>query len=191
MTRWQDERAEFDAGDYDARWEALKKAGRSIHGEADFVMSFKPATVLDAGCGTGRVAIELARRGVVVTGVDLDQRMIEAAAAKTAGALNPTWLLGDVSAFDLNLQFDVVVAPGNVMIFVEPGTEARAVACLAAHVSPDGHLISGFQLRAGGYSAASYDAHCAASGLTFVARYATWEGEPFAGGDYVVNVHRS
>jgi 2-polyprenyl-3-methyl-5-hydroxy-6-metoxy-1,4-benzoquinol methylase len=191
VTRWQEERADFDAGDYDARWEALKKAGRSVHGEADFVMSFSPATVLDAGCGTGRVAIELAARGVTVTGIDLDARMIDAARAKTADAPNPTWVMGDVSAFDLGAQFDVVVAPGNVMIFVEPGTEARAVASLAAHVTPGGHLLSGFQLRPDGYDVASYDAHCAAAGLTFVARYATWEGEPFANGDYTVNVHRA
>jgi 2-polyprenyl-3-methyl-5-hydroxy-6-metoxy-1,4-benzoquinol methylase len=196
VTRWQQERAEFDAGDYDARWEALKKAGRSVHGEADFVMSFEPATVLDAGCGTGRVAIELAARGVAVTGIDLDARMIEAARNKTADAVgdaasNPTWVLGDVSTFELREQFDVVVAPGNVMIFVEPGTEARSVACLAAHIAPGGHLISGFQLRAGGYDVASYDSHCAAARLTFVARYATWEGEPFADGDYAVSVHRT
>jgi len=35
-----------------------------------------------------------------------------------------------------------------------------------------------------------YDEACAAAGLEFVDRFATWEGQPFAGGDYAVSVHR-
>lgn len=38
-------------------------------GEADFVAHLEPTTLLDAGCGTGRVAIELAGRGVEIVGV--------------------------------------------------------------------------------------------------------------------------
>lgn len=48
---------------YDARFAHLERAGHKMHGEADFVASFEVHSVLDAGCGTGRVAIELARRG--------------------------------------------------------------------------------------------------------------------------------
>ena len=68
MSRWN-ERSDVQRGDaYDARWVALEAAGRSVHGEADLVEALlgeaeipSPA-VLDAGCGTGRVAAELARR---------------------------------------------------------------------------------------------------------------------------------
>src|SRR3982075_3136641 len=56
---------------YDARYDERARAGENVHGEADFVMRLTPASVLDAGCGTGRVARELARRGVDVVGVDL------------------------------------------------------------------------------------------------------------------------
>ncbi len=56
--------------------------GESVHGEADFVMRYSPASVLDAGCGTGRVGIELAARGVEVVGVDLDEKMLNAARCK-------------------------------------------------------------------------------------------------------------
>ena len=52
----------FDARAYKDRFDALERAGRYVHGEADFVMAFAPESVLDAGCGTGRVALELARR---------------------------------------------------------------------------------------------------------------------------------
>ena len=71
-----------DTAAYDARWAAMEREGQSIHGEADFVCRFSPTTVLDGGCGTGRVAIELARRGCHVVGVDLDAPMIRAAQAK-------------------------------------------------------------------------------------------------------------
>ena len=38
--------------------------------------AFSPTTVLDAGCGTGRVAIEPARRGIEVVGADVDPSML-------------------------------------------------------------------------------------------------------------------
>jgi SAM-dependent methyltransferase len=168
----------------------MAKKGGSIHGEVDFIMSFSPRHVLDAGCGTGRVAIELAARGVATVGLDLDDRMIAAARRKTAGSANPRWRSGDVSDFAIGEQFDVVATPGNVMIFLAPGTESAAVACLAAHVAPNGRLIAGFQLTAG-YTLAAYDEHCEAAGLRLEHRWASWDGAPFvAGGDYAVSVHR-
>jgi SAM-dependent methyltransferase len=165
----------------------LAAKGQSIHGEADFVCRLEPASVLDAGCGTGRVAIELARRGIDVVGVDLDESMLAAARAK---APDLTWITGDLLDVDLGRTFDVVALPGNVMIFVAPGTEAAVVANLARHVAPDGHLVAGFQLDRG-YDLERYDADCAAAELELAARYATWEGAPWeSGGDYAVSVHR-
>ena len=161
--------------------------GESIHGEADFVCRFDPASVLDAGCGTGRVGIELARRGIDVVGVDLDDSMLASARAK---APDLTWVTGDLLDVDLGRTFDVVVMPGNVMIFLAPGTETAVVANMARHVSPGGRLIAGFQLRRG-YELSQYDTDCAAAGLVLDARYSTWEGAPWrSGGDYAVSVHR-
>ncbi len=56
------------------------------------------------------------------------------------------WIEADLATVDVGRQFDVVVMAGNVMIFVEPGTEAAVVANMARHVVPGGHLIAGFQL---------------------------------------------
>ena len=104
-----------------------------MHGEAALVASYRPATVLDAGCGTGRVAIELARRGHDVVGVDVDPAMLEAARAKAPGL---TWIEADLTdpALDLGRTFDVVVMAGNVLIFVPSGTEAQVIANTARHV---------------------------------------------------------
>jgi 2-polyprenyl-3-methyl-5-hydroxy-6-metoxy-1,4-benzoquinol methylase len=75
-TRW---RQQIDLDGYDERWRRLAAAGHNPHGEADMIAGLGPGSVLDGGCGTGRLAIELARRGIAVLGVDSDRDMIEAA----------------------------------------------------------------------------------------------------------------
>jgi SAM-dependent methyltransferase len=163
--------------------------GRNVHGEADFVESLGPASVLDAGCGTGRVAVELARRGLDVVGVDLDPSMLARARDK---APDLTWVTADLAAVDLGRVFDVVVLAGNVMIFLAPGSEAAVVANLARHVrpGPDGALVAGFQVQPGGLDLATYDSHCRGAGFVPDERWATWDRQPYQGGDYAVSVHR-
>ncbi len=190
-TRWQ--RTEAPRGeDYDARWEPLAEAGQNVHGEADLVEFLLAeaggATVLDAGCGTGRVAIELARRGMTVTGVDADADMLATARAKAP----LDWRLADLAALDATAygQFDLVLLAGNVMIFLEPGTEGRVLADLAGLVRPGGVLVAGFSLQPDQLSCAGYDELAAAAGLHLMSRWGTWDRQPFAGGDYAVSVHR-
>jgi SAM-dependent methyltransferase len=181
-----------EAGDrsqtYDRRWEELAAAGRNVHGEADLVEGLGPRSVLDAGCGTGRVAVELARRGIEVTGVDVDAGMLDKARAK---APDLPWILADLATLDLGRTFDVVVMAGNVMIFLTPGTEAAVVSAAARHLEAGGALVAGFSLEPGRLELAIYDAHCAAAGLELAERWATWDRQPFeAGGSYAVSVHR-
>jgi len=185
-SRWQ--RTDAPRGDdYDARWKALAASGHDPHGEASFVMRFTPRSVLDAGCGTGRVAIELARRGVAVVGADLDDGMLDAARRK---APQLDWICADLATLELTRRFDVVVMAGNVMIFVEPGTEAAVVARMAAHLEPSGRLIAGFQLGQTLYLD-RYDEVATAAGLVLDDRFSTWDGEAFTpGGRYAVSVHR-
>ena len=186
-SRWSAASDVVRGADYDARWERLAAAGRSIHGEADFICRFEPTSVLDAGCGTGRVAIELAARGIDVVGVDLDPPMLGQARDK---APHLEWVEADLCHLDLGRAFDVVAMPGNVMIFLCPGTETSVVANMAAHVRRGGVLVAGFQLGRG-YDLERYDADCGVAGLTLEARYATWECDPWAdGGTYAVSVHR-
>lgn len=170
---------------YDDAFERLAASGADVHGEATFVEALSPRSVLDAGCGTGRVAVELARRGIDVVGVDLDPSMLDAARRK---APELPWVEGDLAAVDLGRQFDVVVAAGNVLIFLTPGTEGAVVANLARHLTATGRLVAGFQLSGDGLSLAEYDAHCHDAGLVTVERFATWDRGPYAGGDYAVTV---
>ncbi len=187
-SRWRSGEGFAKGDDYDARWRALAAEGKSIHGEADLVCRFEPASVMDAGCGTGRVAIELAARGIDVVGVDLDPAMLDHARLK---APSLEWLEADLATVDVGRQFDVVVMAGNVMIFVAPQTEAAVVANMARHVGPGGHLIAGFQLGQS-FGVTAYDAAAAEAGLELVERFSTWEGAPWSpGGDYAVSIHRA
>jgi SAM-dependent methyltransferase len=180
----------FRGEPYDARFARLASEGRYLHGEADFVESLSGdvnARVLDAGCGTGRVAIELHRRGFDVVGVDVSPDMLDTARSK---ASHLTWILGDLSSDDLpSAHFDVALAAGNVMIFLEPGTEGAVVANLARSLVPGGALVAGFQLGRQ-LPLERYDALAAAAGLRLDARFATWERAAYDGVDYAVSVHR-
>src|SRR5690349_1971791 len=146
-SRWTDRDDVPRGADYDRRFDELAASGASVHGEADLVEALAPGPrVLDAGCGTGRVAIELAARGFTATGIDIDGRMLDAARRK---APDLPWIEGDLAATSLGETFDVVVLAGNVLIFVAPGTEPEVVRRSAEHLAPGGILIAGFQVQAG------------------------------------------
>jgi SAM-dependent methyltransferase len=187
QNRWLTSRTR--SGDaYDAVYDERAAAGQDVHGEANFVQREGVRSVLDAGCGTGRVGRELARRGFDVTGVDIDAEMLDTARRK---APDVDWRLGDLAVIDPGREFDVIVMAGNVMIFLTSGTERGVVENMARHLVPGGLLIAGFQLEGGRLTVEQYDALAAATGLTLAERWATWDREPWlAGGDYAVSVHR-
>ncbi|MBI3912972.1 MAG: class I SAM-dependent methyltransferase [Chloroflexi bacterium] len=187
--RWLKTRTHSGA-EYDASYEARAQAGQDVHGEANLVMWLQPEIpfdALDAGCGTGRVGIELARRGVTVVGVDIDAAMLNRAREKAPGI---DWRLNDLATFDAGRQFAIIVMAGNVMIFLEPGTEAAVVRNLARHLKRDGLLIAGFQLTRAEFGIADYDAATTAAGLKLAHRWATWERAAWSPKiDYAVSVH--
>jgi hypothetical protein len=109
--------------------------------------------------------------------VDVDPELIAAASADHPG---PRWVHADLSEFDLadEQPFDAAVLAGNVLPFVAPGTEARVLGRVAAHVRPDGGVVAGFGTDRG-YALADFDAQCAASGLVLEHRFATWDLRPW------------
>jgi SAM-dependent methyltransferase len=94
--------------------------------------------VLDLGCGTGRVALHLARRGSEVVGVDRDAALIEALRERADG-LPIHGVIGDARELDLGAEFGLAIAPMQLIQLLDG--EAERIACLrglAAHLTPGG-----------------------------------------------------
>lgn len=196
MSRWDDLTGGGTGADYAARFAALAASGVDMHGEASFcaALVLPGSRILDAGCGTGRVAIRLAELGYDCVGADLDASMLAEARRAAPGQ---QWIETDLADLDLPPDFDLVVAAGNVIPLLTPGTEPGTVLRLAAALRPGGLLVAGFGLDRAhlpvepSVTVADYDAFCAAAGLSLVDRFATWGGEKYDdGGGYAVSVHR-
>ena len=188
---------------YAERFATMAAEGADLHGEARRVHALldgTPSDVLDAGCGTGRVAIHLAELGHRVEGVDLDASMLDE--ARTAAPHLP-WHLRDLATLDLGRRFDLVVGAGNLWPLLTPGTLTATMLRVAAHLRPGGLLVSGFGLDtehvpfelpdgAAFPTLVDYDRAATAAGLVLVTRTADWDGvEAYVGGGYAVSVHRA
>ena len=71
--------------------------------------------VLEIACGTGRVAIPIARQGFAVTGLDVVPAMLDRARFKAeAAGLSVRWVEGDARDFDLDSErFRLIFLTGN------------------------------------------------------------------------------
>lgn len=73
-------------------------------------------SVLEPGCGSGRVVEPLARRGLAVTGLDNSEPMLAIARRRLAGAgLAADFVLADMADFDLGRTFGGAVCPINTL----------------------------------------------------------------------------
>jgi len=199
--RWRDLTGGVEGTEYAARFERLAATGADVHGEATLCASLAPpgSRVLDAGCGTGRVAVRLAELGYDCVGVDSDESML---AMARASAQPVRWVLGDLAdlaavAAEVGSGFDLVVAAGNVVPLLGSGTEPVVVSALARRLRRGGLLVAGFGLDVAHLpidfvpvDLPSYDRWCADAGLLPVHRFATWDGAPYDEGGYAVSIHR-
>lgn len=204
--RWRVWREALPLQQYEARFAQLDADGHNVHGEADALERLRQdhgwttPSVLDAGCGTGRIASELESRGWLVDAADSDPHMINLARAKSDGV---NWHLDDLSTINLGRTFHVVLMAGNILLFVHEETEQAIMSAMAAHVSPGGLLVAGFSLRE--FSLLAYEEWCATAGLEVVQQWSTWDGEPYqrtdghsnqnsssglSPNDYIVSIHQ-
>lgn len=187
--RWLAETGGTRGPAYAERFRTLAESGQDMHGEARLVASLLApgSRVLDAGCGTGRIGIELARLGYDVVGVDVDSSML-GEARRDAPEL--AWIEADLATMSLPGDgFDLVLAAGNVLVYLTPGTEPDVVRRLAAHLRPGGLLVAGFREEAF-LDAVGYERLCTAGGLEPVHRWSSWDRDPYPGEGYVVAVSR-
>src|SRR4051794_9398441 len=98
-----------------------------------------PASVVDLGCGTGSLSVLLASAGYSIVGVDIARRMIEAARAKAAAAVDARFLVADAAAPGLARRaFDVVLA--RHVLWAMPDIDA-ALSEWVALLRPGGRLV--------------------------------------------------
>jgi SAM-dependent methyltransferase len=113
---------------------------RALAAEAD---AGGGAHVLDLGCGTGRVAIELASRGHHVTGLDCEPSFTHALATRArARGLRLRAETADARSFSLaGPPFDLAIAPMQVAQLLG-GADGRAgmLECTRRHLRPGGRL---------------------------------------------------
>jgi SAM-dependent methyltransferase len=171
--------------------------GADLEGEARFVDVIAPrrARVLDAGCGTGRIAAALHRMGHLAIGADRDAGLIAIAAERYPGT---AFLTSDLLALTSEIlsgaggpaTFEVIVLAGNVLVYLAPGTERQVLEVLAGLLIPGGRLVAGFATDRD-YGVADLDRDAAAVGLSFEHRFATWHLDPwFDQADWAVTVFR-
>lgn len=187
--RWFTDTKQGHSQWYIDRFRTLATEGADLEGEARLVdaMAERGSTILDAGCGTGRLSGALHRRGHRVVGVDADEKLVAAARADHPG---PTYAVADLSTLAMEERFDLVVCAGNVMVFLAPGTEGTVIERLRDHTRPGGRLVIGFR-REDHYPYSQFNVDLRNAELSLEHRFATWGLDPFTpDSDFAVNVLR-
>jgi SAM-dependent methyltransferase len=101
-----------------------------------------PGPVLDVGCGTGRVTLDLASEGHAVTAIDSDGALVaELARRARERDLRVETIVADARSFSLPTRFALVLAPMQVVQLLG-GPEGRAgfLACARRSLAPGGLL---------------------------------------------------
>jgi SAM-dependent methyltransferase len=143
MKKWYEELFDNYAGGYDR-----EIFTRGTLGEVDFfegeIGRDKTKRILDVGCGTGRHAIELARRGYRVTGLDLSETLLGRARTKAAEAgVEVDFARGDARDFRFEDPFDCVlmICEGAFPLMETDEMNFRILENVAQALKPGGKFV--------------------------------------------------
>jgi SAM-dependent methyltransferase len=122
--------------------EAAMFAAAALQPAVEFLVAMAgDQPVLELGIGTGRVALPLHDRGVVVHGIDLSVAMVDRLRAKPGGADIPV-VIGDFATATADGAFGLAYLVFNTISNLT--TQAEQVACfrnVARHLVPGGHFV--------------------------------------------------
>ncbi len=106
--------------------------------EAAWILPALPpaSSVLDLGCGVGRIGVELAAAGHRVTGVDDSPEMLGHAESRGIEAI-----LADLIGLELGRRFDAVLLLSHLVNEADPGVRAARWSAAADHVRPGGVVV--------------------------------------------------
>ncbi len=99
--------------------------------------------VLDLVCGTGRLTIELAKRGLQCVGIDKSASMLSMAQAKSkALGLDIFYLQEDIRKFQVEQKFDFITMAGNsFQLLLNESDHRGCLACVSLHLKRGGFFI--------------------------------------------------
>jgi SAM-dependent methyltransferase len=141
--------AEYDASTYGERWADVYDEWVSAVWHTTSAEEVVPALVglsghgpaLELGIGTGRVALELARHGVEVHGIEASQAMVDELRRKPGGDAIPV-TIGDFADVGIEGSFRCVYVPFNTFFaLLTQDDQVRCFRNVAAHLAPDGVFV--------------------------------------------------
>ena len=103
--------------------------------------------ILELGCGTGRVSIELAKAGFPVTGLDISEKMLDVYKSKVMALPQNIQnridiVKGDMVNFDLNKKFSLIIAPFRAFQSLTKDSDIKqCLVCIRKHLDRDGIFI--------------------------------------------------
>lgn len=124
-----------------------------LHSNLDDVEVYKELAdqygphILEVGSGTGRILLPLAREGFEVTGLELNEDILEICRKKieeeSHGVVENVELIeGDMRDFDLDKKFDLIIAPCNVICHLIKRSDLKqTLSCFRDHLFEDGVLV--------------------------------------------------
>jgi SAM-dependent methyltransferase len=129
---------------YDAHAERYDALEPGLPGEAAFYATLAQAgqpPALELGCGTGRIALTIARAGVPVVGLDSSAAMLRVARRKSIGLPGVSWVQADMRAFALRQRFGLICIPYRSFQHLLTDVDQQAtLACCREHLRPGGLL---------------------------------------------------
>jgi SAM-dependent methyltransferase len=99
----------------------------------------RPRSVLEPGCGSGRMLDAFERRGIGVVGLDLSPQMVELAQRRLGG--RGEVVHADMTDFDLGRTFEGAISPINTLLHLAPEQLARHLDCMARHLDPGARYL--------------------------------------------------
>ena len=107
----------------------------------------KPCLGLDLGCGTGNLTLELAKRGIEMTGVDLSEDMLMVAREKSEGQ-DILYLNQDMTEFELYGTVDFIVSSLDCINYITDKRDLLSVFRLVNnYLDPGGLFIFDINTR--------------------------------------------
>jgi len=125
---------------------------KNYDAETDYVVSLlkkympEANSLADLGCGTGKHAVEFAKRGYKVTGVEMSESMLNIAKKNLSGAgieeKNVKYICGDISKIDTGEKYDAALALFHVIGYLTSNALLlQGIRNISRHLNKGGLLI--------------------------------------------------